>query len=278
MLLGAARYLAETRNFSARVALVFQPAEEDGGGAKIMCDESIMDRFDINQVYALHNEPGRPVGQFGTTAGPIMAAVDEFIINIKGQGGHAAMPNETRDPVIAAASIAMALQTVVSRNHRATQDMVLSVTQIHTGSAHNIVPDTAFVGGTVRSFDKEVRDMAETRVNEIAKAQARSFGVSAEVIYNRDYPVTVNHARETQFAVEVAREVVGAALVDDQSERFMGAEDFSYMLEARPGAYLMLGQGDTAACHHPAFDFNDDIAPIGASFFARLVERAQPRV
>jgi len=276
MLLGAARYLAETRNFSGRVALIFQPAEEDGGGGGVMVEEGIMERFDIAQVYALHNAPGVALGQFITCPGPIMAAVDSFHIDIRGLGGHGAMPHETRDPVVAALAIGQAIQTISSRNHYALDDLVISITQIHTGSAENIVPETAYLGGTVRTFDKEVQAMVRRRMEAIVQGTAAAFDVEAVLRYHVYYPSTVNHAAQTEFAVEVAAEVMGPDLVDGAASREMGAEDFSYMLEARPGAYLFLGQGEGAGLHQAGYDFNDEVAPIGASFFARLVERAQP--
>ncbi len=276
MLLGAARYLAETRTFRGRVALIFQPAEEWGGGAEVMVDAGVMDRYGIGQVYALHNAPGVPLGHFMTTPGPIMAAADTFEIHISGQGGHGAMPHETRDPVMAAVGIVQAIQTIVSRNHFAAEDLVISVTQIHTGSADNIIPETAYVGGTVRSFDKGVQAMVIRRMQEIVDGQALAFGVEADLDFQLGYPPTINHEAETTFAAGVAREISGDAAVNASSGREMGAEDFAYMLQARPGAYLFIGQGDTAGLHHPAYDFNDDVAPIGASFFARLVEQAQP--
>ncbi len=276
MLLGAARYLAETRRFKGRVALIFQPAEEGGGGAKVMCDEGIMDRFDIGEVYALHNMPGMDEGSFFTTPGPLMAAVDTFEIHIQGKGGHGAFPHETRDPVIAAAALTQALQTIVSRNHAATEDLVVSVTQIHTGSADNIIPDTAFVGGTVRTFNPAVQDMVKARVAEIVAGQVASFGITAELIYTRGYPATVNDAAKVELAAAAARDVAGKAGVQTDVGREMGAEDFAYMLNERPGAYLFLGQGEGAMVHHPMYNFNDDVAPIGASFFARMVEMRQP--
>lgn len=276
MLLGAAKYLAETRNFRGRVALIFQPAEEDGGGAGVMCQEGIMTRFDIGQVYAIHTTPSLPVGHFQTTPGPIMAAVDSFDVNIKGKGGHGAYPHDCVDPVIAAVHIAQALQSIVARNHYALQDLVVSVTMIHTGTAENIIPDTAYLGGTVRTFDPGVRDMVEARMGEIVAGQGASFGVEAKLDYRRSYPATVNDPAKTEFAVTVAEDIAGKDAVDGSSWKEMGAEDFSYMLEERPGAYLFLGQGEAAGLHHPAFNFNDEAAPYGASFFARLVERAQP--
>ncbi len=276
MLLGAARYLAETRNFSGRVALIFQPAEEGGGGAKVMVDEGIMDRFGITQVYGIHNSPNVETGLFETNPGAIMASVDTFTIRIAGRGGHGAKPHETADPLVAAVGIVQAIQTIVSRNHYAMQDLVVSVTQIHSGSADNVIPDTAFVQGTVRSFDPEVREMVERRMTEIVAGQAAAYAVTAELDFAKGYPATINDADRAAFAADVAAEVSGEDRVNRDSEREMGAEDFSYMLQARPGAYLFLGQGPGAGLHHPAYDFNDEIAPVGASFFARLVERAQP--
>jgi len=276
MLLGAARYLAETRNFAGRVALIFQPAEEAGGGAGVMVDEGIMERFDIAQVYALHNAPGFDPGAFYTTPGPLMAAVDTFHIHVQGVGGHGAMPHETRDPVMAACGIAQALQTIVSRNHYALDDLVVSVTQIHTGTVDNVIPDTAYLNGTVRTFDPKVQRMVMERMDAIVAGQAASYGVSAELDYEVGYPATINDADKTSFAAGVAGEVVGDNRVIADAGREMGAEDFSYMLQRRPGAYLFMGQGESAGLHHPKYNFNDEVAPIGASFFARLVERAQP--
>ncbi len=276
MLLGAAKYLAETRNFSGRVALIFQPAEETGGGAERMVQEGLLDHFAIDQVFALHNAPGFEAGGFYTEPGPIMAAVDTFHIDIKGIGGHGAMPHDTKDPVMAACAIAQAIQTIVSRNNYAQDDLVVSVTQIHTGSADNVIPETAYINGTVRTFDGAVRDMVERRMAQIVAGQAASFDLEAQLRYERGYPPTVNDAEKCAFAVQVAQDVAGAGKVVPDQGREMGAEDFAYMLEKRPGAYLFLGQGNTAGLHHEAYNFNDDIAPVGASFFARIVETAQP--
>ncbi|SMO38647.1 M20 aminoacylase family protein [Ruegeria faecimaris] len=276
MLLGAARYLAETRNFRGRVALIFQPAEEEGGGAGVMVEEGIMDRFDISQIYALHNAPGIPEGSFQTTPGPIMAAVDTFEVHIQGLGGHGAMPHETRDPVMAACGIAQAIQTIVSRNNYALDSLVISVTQIHTGTVNNVIPDTAFINGTVRTFDPTVQKMVMERMEQIVQGQAQSYGVEARLDYEVNYPATINDADKTGFAAEIARDVAGADRVMTNVDAMMGAEDFSYMLQSRPGAYLFLGQGEGAGLHHPKYNFNDDIAPVGASFFARIVEKAQP--
>ncbi|SIS88702.1 M20 aminoacylase family protein [Paracoccus saliphilus] len=276
MLLGAAKYLAETRNFAGRAALIFQPAEENGGGGDAMVREGMMERFGINRVFAMHNSPNHRAGSIYTTPGPIMAAVDSFEIDVKGRGGHGAMPHLTADPVVAAVAIVNAIQTISSRNHYALDDLVISVTQIHTGSADNIVPDDAWICGTVRTFDPQVREMVQRRLSEICVGQGAAYDVSAELTYIEGYPATVNDPDQASFAAEIAREVAGDANVEDSIGREMGAEDFSYMLNVRPGCYLFLGQGEGPGVHNPGYDFNDEIAPLGASFFARLVERGQP--
>ena len=276
MLLGAARYLTETRNFKGRVALIFQPAEESGGGGEVMVNEGILERFDIKEVYALHNAPGTPVGHFYTTPGPIMAAADDFDIHIKGKGGHGAMPHETADPVVAAVSIAQAIQTIVSRNNYSQDHLVISVTQIHTGSADNIIPEKAYVNGTVRTFDRAVQGMVMARLEAIVAGAALSFGVEAELVYNVGYPATINDPERTIFAADVAREIAGDNGVIDDNGPEMGAEDFAYLLEKRPGSYLFVGNGETAGLHHPEYNFDDETAAAGASFFARLIERALP--
>ncbi|UYV38890.1 M20 family metallopeptidase [Rhodobacteraceae bacterium D3-12] len=276
MLLGAAKYLAETRNFTGRAVLIFQPAEETIGGGRIMVEEGIMDRFGVEEVYALHTDSFAGLGEFRTTPGPIMAAVDDFEVHFTGKGGHAAYPDTCVDPLPAAAATLQAMQTIVSRNRPPLEALVVSVTQIHGGSAMNIIPETAYLAGTVRSFAPAMRDMAERRIGEIVKAQAEVYGVEAELDYQRNYPSTVNHAAQTEKAAEIAREVAGDDNVLTALPPEMGAEDFSYMLEARPGAFLFLGQGVGPSVHHPEFDFNDAAAPIGASFFARLIERHHP--
>ncbi|MFT6677237.1 MAG: hippurate hydrolase [Sulfitobacter sp.] len=276
MLLGAAKYLAETRNFSGRVALMFQPAEEFGGGGEIMVQEGVMDRFGVTQVYAIHNAPGLEFGHFHTNPGPIMAAADTFTINLTGKGGHGARPHECIDPVVAACAIVQSLQTIVSRNLDPSQQLVVSTTQIHTGTTDNVIPEEVYINGTVRTFDKEVQAMVVRRMQAIVDGHAASYDLKAELDFEFGYPPTVNDAQKAGFAVEVAQEVAGEAGVEPNFAPVMGAEDFSYMLEARPGAYLMLGQGEGAGVHHAKYNFNDEIAPIGASFFARLVERAQP--
>lgn len=276
MLLGAAKYLAETRNFSGRVALVFQPAEEEGGGGGVMVEEGIMERFDIAQVYGIHNLPGLPEGTFQTTPGAMLAAVDDFDIDIIGKGGHGAMPHEARDPITAAVAMVQAIQTIISRNKSAQEEAVISVTQIHAGTANNVIPESAYLNGTVRSFDPAIQARIRTRMEQIVTGCAATFGVEARLDYHVDYPATVNDAEKAGFAADVAAGLVGADRVTRDGARDMGAEDFSFMLAARPGAYVYLGAGDGAGLHHPAYDFNDALAPLGASFFARLVEAAQP--
>ncbi|MCO4848085.1 MAG: amidohydrolase [Yoonia sp.] len=276
MLLGAARYLAETRNFKGRVALIFQPAEENGGGGEVMVKEGILDTFDIKEVYALHNAPGVEVGHFYTNPGPIMAAADSFDIHITGKGGHGAMPHATVDPIMAAVGIANAIQTIVSRNNYSQDNLVVSITQIHTGSADNIVPEKAYMNGTVRTFDRAVQGMVLARLEAIVAGQAAAYGVEAHMDYHVGYPATINDAGRTEFAAQVAREIAGDAGVNANAGPEMGAEDFAYLLEERPGAYLFVGNGDTAGLHHPAYDFDDEAAAAGASFFAKLIERALP--
>ncbi|SIN88573.1 M20 aminoacylase family protein [Vannielia litorea] len=276
MLLGAAKYLAETRNFAGTVALIFQPAEENGAGGEAMVKAGIMDRFGITEVYGIHNAPGMGEGEFLTTPGPILAAVDSWEVTVKGVGGHGAMPHQTRDPIVAAVGIVSAVNTIVSRNHYAMEELVVSVTQIHAGSADNIIPDSAWINGTVRTLQPEVREMVRRRLAEIVAGQAAAYGVEAELVYHEGYPATVNTPENAGFAADVAEEISGEGRVEREGTAEMGAEDFSYMLEARPGAFLFLGQGEGASLHHPKYDFNDKVAPVGASFFARLVERAQP--
>ncbi len=276
MLLGAAKYLAETRRFRGRVALIFQPAEEDGGGGNVMVQDGILDRFGIGEVYALHNSPRAPLGRFVTTPGPIMAAVDTAWVTLTGKGGHAAYPHDCIDPIPAVVSLAAALQTIVSRNVNPLKQAVVSVTEIHSGTASNITPATARLTATIRSFDPEVRALLKRRFHEIVAGIAAAHEVAAQIDYDWGYPPTVNDADKTGFATAVAAEIAGAAGVVADAGLEMGAEDFAYLLEKRPGCYLFLGQGTGAGLHHPAYNFNDEAAPYGASFFARLVERAQP--
>ena len=276
MLLGAAKYLAETRNFAGMVALIFQPAEEEGGGGEMMVQEGIMDRFDIAQVYGIHNAPNVPFGQFQTTPGPYMASVDTAYVHLTGKGGHGATPHDCIDPVVALVGMVGAIQTIIPRNVHALDEAVISVTMIHTGTASNIIPEEATFCATIRCFKPDVRALLKRRFHEIVEGHALAYGVKARLNYEWGYPATINHEDEADFAADVARDVVGADLVDARANREMGSEDFSYMLEARRGAYLFLGTGPGAGLHHAAFDFNDEAAPVGASFFARLVEKAQP--
>ena len=276
MLLGAARYLSETRNFSGRVALIFQPDEEATGGAKAMVEEGIIEQFQIEEVYALHNIPGHDVGVMYTRSGPIMAGADNFSVEIKGKGGHAAYPHEVKDPIVAALSIAQAFQTIVSRNNIPSDDLVISITQVHSGTTDNVIPETAYLNGTVRTFDLSVQEMVIKRMEKIISGLAMSFEVEAKLNYEKGYPPTINHEEATNFAIEVAKDVCGSDQVLTSVSKEMGAEDFSYMLEKRPGAYLFLGIGEGAGLHNPNYDFNDAAAPIGASFFARLIEKALP--
>ncbi len=276
MLLGAAKYLAETRNFAGRVALIFQPAEEDGGGGQVMVQEGMMDRFNIAQVYGIHNAPNVPFGHFQTKPGALMASVDTAIVTVTGRGGHGATPHECVDPVMPIVAMVQAVQTILSRNIYALDEAVISVTQIHTGSASNIIPEDGWFCATIRCFNPDVRALMKRRFEEIVAGHAAAFNVTARMDYDWGYPPTINHADQTVFAASVASEVVGEAAVDANANREMGSEDFSYMLESRPGSYLFLGTGPGAGLHHAAFDFNDEAAPVGASFFARLVESAQP--
>ncbi|MDZ4135423.1 MAG: M20 aminoacylase family protein [Paracoccaceae bacterium] len=276
MLLGAAKYLCETRRFAGRVALIFQPAEEDGGGGEVMVREGIMDRFAIAQVYGIHNAPNIPFGHFQTTPGALMASVDTATVFVTGKGGHGATPHDCVDPVVAVVGMVQALATIISRNVHALDEAVLSVTQIHAGSASNIIPQEAWFCATIRSFDAGVRNLLKRRFEEIVAGHAAAYGVAARVDYDWGYPPTINHPQQTEFAAQVAREVVGEVAVNARAGREMGAEDFAYMLEARPGAYLFMGTGPGAGLHHSAYDFNDEAAPVGATFFARLVEQAQP--
>jgi amidohydrolase len=277
MLLGAAKYLAETRNFSGRVALIFQPAEEGGGGGEVMCAEGMMERFNISQVYGIHNAPNAPAGTFHLNSGALMAAADTFNITIKGSGGHGANPEQTKDPLIAGVQLVQAFQTISSRNLGGLDRAVITVAQFIAGTASNIIPDTAFICGTVRTFDKEVQAKIAARMKSICDGVATTFDLGIDLDYDYGYPPTINHPANADLAAAVARSVVGETAVDANTPPILPAEDFAYMLQERPGAYLFLGQGESAPVHHPDYDFNDEVAPIGASFFARLVEVAQPR-
>ncbi|WP_422371667.1 M20 aminoacylase family protein [Hoeflea sp.] len=274
MLLGAARHLADTRNFSGTVAVIFQPAEEGGGGGREMVNDGMMDRFGITKVFGMHNLPGLPVGQFAIRKGPIMAATDIFDITVTGRGGHAAMPHQTIDPIVATSQIVTSLQSISSRNANPLESVVVSVTKFLGGSAYNVIPETVELAGTVRTLSPEMRDMTETRINEIASGIAAAHGCKAQVKYLRNYPVTFNHADETDFAADVAASVAGEQGIEREQPPTMGGEDFSFMLEARPGAFIFMGNGDTASLHHPAYDFNDDAIPVGVSYWVKLAEKA----
>jgi hippurate hydrolase len=276
MLLGTAKYLAETRNFAGPVALIFQPAEETIGGARIMCEEGLIERYDIQSVFAMHSLPDLPLGQFETCSGPIMAAADDFKITINGKGGHAAHPNETVDPIAVGTAIYQGLQTVVSRNIDPIATGVLSLTKFNAGSATNVIPDQAVLEGTIRTFEVPIQDLMRSRLEQMATTTAQAFGATAEIEYITGYPATVNVAKETEFAVKIAGEIVGAENVNDAATPSMGAEDFSFMLQKCPGSYVYIGNGPGAALHHPNYNFNDDASPIGASYFAKLVETALP--
>ncbi|QND50798.1 amidohydrolase [Phyllobacterium sp. 628] len=276
MLLGAAQYLAETRNFKGSVAVIFQPAEEGGGGGREMVKEGMMERFSISEVYGMHNIPGLPIGQFAIRKGPIMAATDEFTITIEGRGGHAAQPHRTIDPVVIGAQLVNALQTIVSRGTDPLDSVVLSVTKFHAGDAHNIIPQKAELAGTIRTLRPEMRDFAEKRLRETAEGIATALGAVAKIDYDRNYPVTFNHDQETEFAARTAQSVAGTNAVNLEVAPMMAGEDFSYMLEARPGAFIFIGNGESASLHNPAYDFNDDVIPHGISYWVQLAESALP--
>lgn len=274
MLLGAAQHLAATRNFTGSVAVIFQPAEEGGGGGREMVNDGMMERFGITKVFGMHNLPGLPVGQFAIRKGPIMAATDIFEIVITGRGGHAAMPHQTIDPIVASAAIVSSLQSIASRNANPLQSVVVSVTKFIAGSAFNIIPGTVELAGTVRTLTPEMRDLAERRIGEIARGVAAAHAAEAVLRYDRNYPITFNHSEETDFAAGIAESLAGEGMVNRDVPPTMGGEDFSFMLEARPGAFIFMGNGDTASLHHPAYDFNDDAIPVGVSYWVRLAEKA----
>jgi amidohydrolase len=281
MLLGAARYLAETRNFDGTAYLIFQPAEEGGGGGQVMVNEGLFDRFPADEVYALHNWPGLPPGKMAVRAGPMMAATDEVQITVRGKGGHGAMPHLVVDPVVASAQIITALQTIASRNINPVDAVVVSICSMQTSQvgAFNVVPEAVKLIGTVRSFRPETRDLAEQKVKLICTKTAEALGASAEVEFARGYPATVNSVREAEFAARVGERIFGAGNVVTDAEPTMGGEDFSYLLQKRPGAYVWLGQGGgPGGCflHNPGYDFNDEVIPLGAGYLAALVEESLP--
>jgi amidohydrolase len=276
MLLGAAKYLTETRNFAGTAVVIFQPAEEGGAGANAMVKDGLMERFAIEEVYGMHNFPGLAVGQFAIRPGPLMAAADRIGIEITGVGGHAARPHVAVDPILVGAHIVSQVQSIVSRNVDPADAAVVSISVFQAGSTDNVIPQTARLGGTARSFRPETRDLLERRLNEIVQGTAQLHGATARLTYTRDYPVTRNHEQQTAFAAGVAAEIAGPDRVNVNADLVMGAEDFSFMLQARPGAFIFVGNGDSAGLHNPSYDFNDDVIPVGASYWVRLVETALP--
>jgi amidohydrolase len=275
MLLGAARYLAETRNFAGQAVVVFQPAEEGGAGAAAMIKDGLMERFAIDQIYGMHNGPGMPIGSFAIRTGPIMAATDSIDINIEGIGGHAARPHKSLDSVLVGAELITALQQIVSRNVDPLDAAVISMCEFHAGNARNVIPQTAVLRGTVRTLTAEVRELVEKRVRAVVAGVAQMTGAKIDLTYERGYPVTNNHAIQTQFATRVAKEIAGDTNVHEMPP-LMGAEDFAYMLEKRPGAFIFCGNGDSAGLHHPAYNFSDEAIVFGTSYWIKLVENTLP--
>ncbi|MGJ4883543.1 MULTISPECIES: M20 aminoacylase family protein [unclassified Bradyrhizobium] len=271
MLLGAARYLAETRNFAGEVAVIFQPAEEGGGGADAMIKDGLIDRFKIDQVYGMHNGPGLPVGAFAIRQGPLMASTDAVDITIEGHGGHAAKPHNCIDSLLVGAQLVTALQQIVSRSVDPLEAAVLSICEFHAGNARNVIPQSAVLRGTVRTLTPKVRELMEKRVREVVTGVAQMTGAKIDLNYARGYPVVINHAEQTEIAIRAAKEVAGDANVHEMPP-MMGGEDFAYMLEARPGAFIFVGNGDSAGLHHPAYNFNDEAIVYGTSFFIKVVE------
>jgi amidohydrolase len=276
MLLGAAKYLCETRNFDGLAVLIFQPAEEGGAGGLAMVRDGLMDRWGIQEVYGLHNQPGMPVGHFATRSGPILAAADSIAIAIEGHGSRAARPHTSIDPVFVGCQLYAALQGIVARNVDPLKNAVVSISIFQAGEASNVIPQTARLAGTVRTLEASVRDLVERRIREICDGIALAHGAKIELRYSRGYPVTTNHREQTEFAARVAGDVAGSEAIDSEIVPLMGGEDFSYMLAERPGAFVFIGNGHTAGLHHPNYDFNDEAIPAGVSFWARLVEVAMP--
>ena len=284
MLLAAAWHLNATRNFDGTVYLIFQPAEEGKGGAASMIKDGLFEQFEMESVYAIHNWPGMPLGSFGVNSGAIMASSNEFKITLRGKGSHAALPHHSIDPVAAMAALSQALQTILTRNKRPNDAAVLSITQMQAGEASNVIPDFGWIGGTVRTFSIDVLDLIESRMREMSEHLAHGFGCDAEVVFNRNYPPTINHRAETAICVEVMRDVVGAENVDADIEAPLSSEDFSFMLLAKPGCYALIGNGDgghrdhghglgPCMLHNTSYDFNDNLLPIGATYWVRLTER-----
>ena len=276
MLLGAARYLTETRNFSGTAVVIFQPAEEGGGGGKAMVDDGLMDRFGIEEVFGMHNYPGMPVGAFGIRPGPMMAAADALTIDIEGVGAHAARPHLGVDTVLVGAQIINALQSVVSRNVDPLKSAVVSICMFRAGNTDNVIPQTVQLRGTARSLAPDVRDLLEKRLPVVVESTAAAYGAKATLTYKRGYPVLVNHDNQTEFAASVAGQIAGQDKVDSGLPPMMGAEDFSFMLNSRPGAFIWIGNGASAGLHHPSYNFNDEAIPFGTSYWVKLVETALP--
>ena len=283
MLLGAAQYLSNHREFKGSVIFIFQPAEEGGAGAQEMIEDGLFEQFPCDAVFGLHNWPGLEEGHFGVTNGPMMASSNEFSIEIQGKGGHAALPHNSADPIMAGVQIAQALQTIITRNKRPVDAAVISITQFHAGKTSNVIPDAAMLGGTVRTFTLEVLDLIERRLHEIANQVASAFDCKADVEFKRNYPPLINHERETLFASHVMKELVGEARVNTRIDPTMGAEDFAFMLLKKPGCYVFLGNGDgdhrmtghgMGPCHlhNPSYDFNDALIPVGVNYWVRLAQ------
>jgi amidohydrolase len=287
MLLGAAKYLSQQRNFDGTVYVIFQPAEEGGAGAQRMIDDGLFERCPMDAVFGMHNWPGTAVGTFGITPGPMMASSNEFEVTVKGKGSHAAQPHKGIDPIMVAIQIAQSWQTIVARNTNPVDAAVLSITQIHAGSATNIIPDDATLVGTVRTFSIEVLDLIEQRMREIAQHTAAAFGAEIEFHFHRNYPPLINHVIETEFATKVMQSIVGESNVNAHVEPTMGAEDFAFMLRHKPGCYVFIGNGEgdhrvaghgLGPCnlHNGSYDFNDALLPIGATYWVRLAEAYLP--
>jgi amidohydrolase len=284
ILLGAAHYFSSHRNFSGSIIFIFQPAEEGGGGAREMIKDGLFKQFPCDAVFGLHNWPGLAEGHFGVTPGPMMASSNEFTITIRGKGGHAALPHNSADPVLAGAHVVTALQSIITRNKRPVDAAVLSVTQFHAGETSNVIPDSALIGGTVRTFTNEVLDLIEQRLNAVTKHVAEGFDCRADVVFTRNYPPTINHEQETQFAIGVMQDLVGADKVNSRIDPTMGAEDFAFMLQEKPGCYVFLGNGDgdhrstghgMGPCHlhNPSYDFNDALIPVGVNYWVALAQK-----
>jgi hippurate hydrolase len=274
MLLGAAKYLAETRNFAGTAVVIFQPAEEGGAGARAMMDDGLFDRFGIEEVFGMHNYPGMPIGQFAIRSGPMMASTDTIGIDLEGVGGHAAWPHFGVDTVLVGAQIVNQLQSIVARNVDPLQAAVISICMFQAGNADNVIPQQAKLRGTARALSPKVRDLLQKRVREVVEGTARAYGAKAELTYTTGYPVLVNEEHKTAFAAGVAREVAGKDKVNTDCAPLMGAEDFAFMLQERPGAFIYIGNGNSAQLHNPAYDFNDEAIPVGTSYWVRLAETA----